>query len=107
MDLLLYHPDTGLLVACEAKSGRNVEAGQARKYAALDATTLVLASRLTLTQRVTPRVAILYACLDTHISTVRIGLEAVGIGCAILGVGDKKILIDRRDGQPPALDDVL
>lgn len=107
VDLVLYHEETALIVACEAKSGRNVEHDQAQKYARLDARTVVLASRVTLTRRITPRVAVLYACLDEHVATVRIGLEAAGIGCAIFGVGERVISVDRRDPQPEALDAVL
>jgi hypothetical protein len=47
VDVVLLHQDSLHLVLCEVKSGANVDPGQARRYAALDAAAVVQAGHVT------------------------------------------------------------
>ncbi len=107
IDLVLFNPESSLLVACEAKSGRNVENDQAEKYASLDATAVVQASQVTLTRRVRPRVIACYACKVQHLTTVRYGLNTLGLKFPIVAVDDMKITFDCPEAQPGPLNEVF
>jgi hypothetical protein len=107
IDLVLFNAELSLLVACEAKSGRNVEDDQAEKYASLDATAVVQASQVTLTRRVRPRVIACYACKTQHLTTVRYGLNTLGLKFPVVAVGDRKIVFDCPEVQPEPLNEVF
>ncbi len=107
IDLVLFDPESSLLVACEAKSGRNVEKDQAEKYASLDATAVVQASQVTLTRRVRPRVIACYACMAQHLTTVRYGLNTLGLKFPIVAVDGRNIVFDCPDAQPEPLNEVF
>lgn len=107
VDLVLYHPETALLVACEAKSGRTIKDGQATRYASLNPADLVQASHITLAQRLQPQVVVTYVCLAEHVGTVRDGLDTISVGFPVIGVSDRKIIFDLKDEQPEPLNSVL
>jgi hypothetical protein len=100
IDVLLFNRERSVLLACEAKSGANVEGPQAAKYRTLDARDVVLAGNVTLSNPVQPTVIPVYACLCEHIARIRRGLNEVELACPIVGVCPDHILFDLPDGSP-------
>jgi hypothetical protein len=86
VDAVLWHPEAGLLVAAEGKSGANVEPTQAAKYAALDAQNVVHASSVDVQGGSRPTVAVLYAVLEHNVARIRKGLAEAGVAAPVLGV---------------------
>ncbi len=100
VDVVLHHEETGLLLACEAKSGANVELAQARGYAALDAATLVQAASVTVRRRSELEVAVLYICLADNLGRIRNGLRRAGLTCGVLAVAEHEISLDAAEHAP-------
>ncbi|TDV52455.1 hypothetical protein [Actinophytocola oryzae] len=100
IDVLLFNRDRSLLLACEAKSGANVEAPQAAKYRLLDAQGIVLAGNITLSSPIQPSVVAVYACLCQHIDRIRLGLNEVNLHSPIVGVCHEHITFDLSDQVP-------
>lgn len=94
-DMVLFHAARSHLVLVEAKSGANIDDGQARRYAALDPIAVVQATGVTVTQRDELTVETTYACLDEQASRIRQGLERAGVHCALIQVADRSIKLDR------------
>ena len=65
VDILLFHPVTGLLVLVEAKSGANIEVEQARRYAAVTPQLAIQAAQVNVPHRVRPSVLVVYACSNS------------------------------------------
>lgn len=103
IDAVLFHPKHSLLVVCESKSGANVEAPQARKYAALDPSAVVKAARVTLTERITPTAVPLYVCQGQHYDRIKQGLASEEIECPVIGVSQDRIIFDCPDSTPEPL----
>ena|SRR6476469_835441 len=102
-DALLFNRERSVLLACEAKSGANVEPAQAAKYRELDAEAVVLAGNITLSSPVRPSVFPVYACQCEHIARIRRGLDEVELGCPIVGVCPDHILFDLPENTPEVL----
>jgi hypothetical protein len=94
IDVLLFHPERSILLACEAKSGSNIETSQARRYEALDASDVVLAANITLSKPVQPSVVPIYACLCDNIARIRQGLRVAELSFPIIGVCREHISFD-------------
>jgi hypothetical protein len=107
IDLLLVHDLTAHLVACEAKSGANVDAAQARKYACLDAQQVVLAGSVDLPRRIAPTVEPLFACLAPNSARIRTGLARAGVRAALVAVGPRSVTLENPDQAGRLLADAL
>lgn len=86
VDVVLFQSSSGLFVACESKSGANIEVEQARKYVRIDPKSLVDATSTDLSGA-RPTVSVLYACLAEHADRIRQGLTAAEVRVAVLAVG--------------------
>lgn len=100
IDVLLFNRERSVLLACEAKSGANVEALQAKKYRQLDAQAVVLAGNVTLSRQVQPTVVVVYTCLCEHVARIRRGLAEVDLNCPVVGVCPAHIVFDFSEGSP-------
>lgn len=97
IDALLVHRDTSHLVACESKSGANIDREQGGKYALLDAQDVRLAANVDLPTRTPPTVETLYLCLGQHADRIRQGLAAANLPFPVLSVASMAVkLLDRR-----------
>ncbi|GAA3460644.1 hypothetical protein ACFFSW_20885 [Saccharothrix longispora] len=94
VDAVLFHPEHSLVVLCECKSGANIEPGQARRYAAIDAGTAVNSARISLPRRVDPVVDVLYSCQGQHLPRIKQGLSAERITCTVIGVSPSGMIFD-------------
>lgn len=91
VDVLLAHDATSHLVACESKSGGNVEEDQARRYALLDAGAVRVAGSVTLPTRTPPTVEVLYLGLEPYGERLLRGLSAAGVDFPLLTVGGSTV----------------
>lgn len=94
VDIVLAHPRTGHLIACEAKSGGNVEEVQARRYQALEARTIVSGAFVTLRERVEPTLDVLYVALAAWADRITLGLSQAGPSFAVLAVHPDKLVLE-------------
>lgn len=107
IDVLLVHPATSHLVACESKSGANVDEEQTRKYVSLDARSVVLAGSVDLPTHTPPTVEPLYLCLAPHAPRVQQGLAAAEANLPVLSVAPTKIDLLNRRAASRLLSDAL
>lgn len=103
VDVVLLHEGSALFVACEAKSGRNVEERQARKYTTLDPVALTQATSVDLAGRTRPRVAALYVCLGENVSRIQQGLTAAGMQVPVLAIDPTSAMLRNREVGPGEL----
>lgn len=103
VDVLLVHDATSHLLACEAKSGANVEDAQARRYAALDAQQVVQAGAVNLPSRIAPTVEAVFVCLADHTVRIRTGLDRAEVQAAVLAVGPGRVSLDNPDAAGEVL----
>jgi hypothetical protein len=94
IDVVLAHPTTGHLIACEAKSGANVEEDQARRYRALEARTVVSGAFVTLRERVEPTLDVLYIALAASADRIALGLNQAGASFAVLAIHPDKLVLE-------------
>ncbi len=92
---------------CECKSGANVEAPQARKYAVIEPATVVNTVRITLTQRVEPTVVVLYICQGQHLARIKQGLDAEKLEFPVVGVSSTGMIFDCPQSTPKVLREAL
>src|SRR5690606_20505376 len=85
-DVVLANGATGHLVPAEAKSGSNIEEDQGKRYAALDARTVVRSTFVSVEERVEPSIEVLYACLDRYVDRVLLGLQKAELHFPVLSV---------------------
>jgi hypothetical protein len=107
IDVVLAHAQRSHLIACEAKSGSNVEEDQARRYGALEARTVVSGAFVTLHERVDPHVEVMYAALADHAARVALGLSRAGTPFPVLLVHPDKVTLENADQASPAIRDVF
>ena len=103
IDVLLTQERTGLLIACEAKSGANIDATQAAKYVSLDAQAVVLAGSVDLPDGVRPTVGVLYACQTDHVARIGFGLGRAGVAVPILAVDRAEVRLFHAEQAPESL----
>ena len=103
VDVVLAHTESGHLVLCEAKSGANVEAAQARAYAQLDPEAVVQAASVTLRTRERPTVEVVYVCLAEHADRIQLGLVAAELACPVLSVGMRSVQLLNGEAATAAL----
>ncbi len=91
VDVVLARASDGVLLVCEAKSGRNMDGEQARKYAVL--TTSEVVRQVAVTSVATPRVAVVYATLLQHRSSIAGNLAALALSVpvAVLGASSRRV----------------
>lgn len=94
VDVVLGHTGTGHLIACEAKSGSNIEVEQAKRYQSLEPRTLVRGASVTLRERVDPSVEVIYAAMSANADRVLYGLKEVGASFPVLKVCADKITLE-------------
>lgn len=107
VDVVLSHAEGGLLLACESKSGANIEPEQAKRYATLDPVALVLAASVDVKKRELPEVAVLYACLEEHAERIVFGLDKAGVNAPVLAVGRHTVRLLNPEAAPTLLADVF
>jgi len=107
VDVVLANPDTGHLVACEAKSGSNVEVAQARRYQALDARTVVRSAFVTLRQRVDPRLEVIYAAMAENRERMLLSLSEACVQFPLITVSRKEIALDNAEAASRMLQDAF
>jgi hypothetical protein len=94
VDVILAHPRTGHLIACESKSGGNIEVDQARRYKVLDAETVVRGAFVMLRERVQLKVEVLYAARAESVVRITYGLNQAEVPAAVLAVHADKITLE-------------
>ena len=89
VDALVYRREPDLIVLSEAKSGRNLECDQAKKYLAVDSSWLRRAGAIPPELRPVrdPAVCTLFVGREEHRSDLETGLEHLGISAPLLTVG--------------------
>jgi hypothetical protein len=107
IDVLLAQDRIGLLLACEAKSGANVDEEQAAKYAVLDPQAVVLAGSVDLPDGVRPSVAVLYVCQEQHADRILLGLSRAGVAFPVLAVEQNEVQLLNTAYAPESLAAVL
>lgn len=103
VDVVLAHPRTAHLIACESKSGGNIEAEQAQRYKVLEAQTLVRGAFVTLRERVQPRAEVLYAAQAGSADRITYGLIQAEVPAAVLAVHADKITLENAQAAGPEL----
>ncbi|MEU8076783.1 hypothetical protein AB0B31_15170 [Catellatospora citrea] len=94
IDSVLVHGASNHLVLGESKSGRNIEADQARKYAEVTPQDVVQVAFIG-TKRTTPFTReILYLCLKEHSTGIRTGLNAASLDYPIMSVSDDGVELE-------------
>lgn len=81
------HGETNLLLGLEAKSGGNVDEGQAKMLQSLTVRDVVRTGAVTLPSHVEPRLEIVYICLEECAERIGLGLGKVGWDPPVLAVG--------------------
>jgi hypothetical protein len=94
IDVVIANSANSHLLACESKSGNNIEAAQAKRYAALDGPTVVQAALVTLRERVEPLTEVVYACLGEHQERITLGLDSLGLSFPIIAVHASSITLE-------------
>lgn len=94
VDAVLLHEESVHLLLCEAKSGANVEPGQARRYGSISAEDVVQAGHVTLPRRGALTIETAYVCLADHLERVRVGLQDADLRCPILVVHESSIHLE-------------
>jgi hypothetical protein len=85
-DVVLFNASIGHLLVVEAKSGANIEEGQARRLAAIDPQALIIAGGITIPQAVQLRIETLFACLTKHAARITKGISAAGLATPVIAV---------------------
>jgi hypothetical protein len=98
-DVVLFNASIGHLLVVEAKSGANIEEGQARRLAAIDPQALVIAGGITIPQAVQLRSETLFACLTKHVARITKGISTARLTTPVLAVDANGALwAQRRPG---------
>ncbi|MGH8899539.1 MAG: hypothetical protein ACRDZ4_21565 [Egibacteraceae bacterium] len=91
LDVVAIHRQTNLLFGLEAKSGGNVDEGQAKMLQSITARDVVRTGAVTLPSRIEPRLEIAYICLEEHTQRIEFGLGKVGWDPPVLSVGTAQV----------------
>jgi hypothetical protein len=103
IDAVLFRADRNMLLAGEAKSGANVDMGQARRYDEVTPDATVLATAITIREPGDRQLQPVYVCLAENIDRVLLGLGEAGVAYPVLSVGDDHIEHHGADFVDPDL----
>ncbi|MFL6161794.1 MAG: hypothetical protein ACJ74U_06155 [Jatrophihabitantaceae bacterium] len=103
VDIVLFHPASSHFVLLEAKSGANIEDGQAARYAGVDAAAVVQSTGISVPRRDELSLEVAYVCLAENADRIRQGLATAAMTGALIVVAQDRIEFE-RDGQPTELD---
>jgi hypothetical protein len=103
VDVVLAHPQTSHLIACEAKCGSNVEVAQALCYRALDPRTVVRSAFVTLRQRVDPSLEVIYVAMAENKDRILLSLREAGVRFPLLTIHPGKISLENIEFASEAL----
>ncbi|MEV5555814.1 hypothetical protein AB0L44_19335 [Nonomuraea wenchangensis] len=103
IDAVLYSNVTNRLIACESKSGANIEREQAERYAALAVNNVVLGARVDMRGRASPSLDVLYVCQEQHVERITLGLGEIDLNVGVLAAGRTKIELHNADYACDAL----
>ena len=100
VDALMYRRSPDLVVACEGKSGRNIEDVQARRYMALDGTWLQRAGAIPPELRRASPLAVcaLFMGREEHRADLEAALRALNIAVPLLTVGSERVRLSATSG---------
>ena len=100
VDALMYRRSPDLVVACEGKSGRNIEDEQARRYMALDETWLQRAGAIPPELRRASPLAVcaLFMGREEHRADLEAALRALNIAAPLLTVGSERVRLSATSG---------
>lgn len=107
IDIVLAQPQTGHLIACEAKCGGNIDEDQGLRYQALEARTVVSGAFVTLQERVTPRLEVLYVGLADSADRILLGLNAANLPFPVLAVHSDKITLENIQNASSELQSIF
>jgi hypothetical protein len=107
IDGVLANRATGHLLACEAKSGNNVEVGQVGRYKALDARTVVRSTLVTLTTRVDPTLEVVYVAVEANRDRMLLSLSEADAAFPMISVSTTRIELCNREHAGLALSHAL
>lgn len=103
IDVVASRDHPAALLACEGKSGNNVEEPQAIKYKALTTDDV-----RRLTGRVSGPTHVVYACFEASLARIRLGLAKVGLDANILTISERRAqLIPSETGAELAFEELL
>lgn len=91
LDVVAIHSGMNLLLGLEAKSGGNIDEGQAKMLQSITARDVVRTGAVTLPSRVEPRLEIAYICLEERAQRIKLGLGKVGWDPPVLAVGPAQV----------------
>ena len=91
IDVVMFQPERNIVLAGEAKSGANVQAGQARRYGKLRADAVIQAASINVRTRRELRIQPLYCCPAENVVRVMKGLRVADVECPLLACNDKSI----------------
>ena len=90
-DAVMFHPLRNVVLVGEAKSGANVRTEQARRYAQLDAQSVVRAASITVQRPGEIRVQPVFCALSENAQRVLLGLDSVGLSFPVISFDDQRI----------------
>lgn len=99
VDGLAVSEADGIILACEAKSGDNIEAKQAEKYRTMTAYDVRRLQSLRFPAQ-NVNVVPMYACLEPGATGIRRGLAAAGLECPVLVVGEGSVRLETPPESP-------
>jgi len=97
VDVVLANPDTGHVIACEAKCGSNVEVDQAQRYQTLEARTVVRSAFVTLRQRVAPTLEVVYVGLAENKDRLLLSLAEAGVSFPMITTSRSEIALENAE----------
>lgn len=97
IDVVLFRSDRNIVLAGEAKSGANIDEGQARRYGRLDSDDVVVAAAITIRQAGDRHLQPLYVCLAENRVRILHGLGEAAVACPVLA-GDDSLI--EHHGEP-------
>lgn len=107
IDVVLANPNTGHVVACESKCGNNIEVAQARRYMALEASTVVRSAFVTLRQRVEPTLEVVYAGPAENRDRMLLSLSEAGVPFPMISISRSVVSLERPEAASELLRSAL
>lgn len=76
-DAVAWHPETGIFLVAEAKSGRNFDETQAVRYSGVTPEIVQRATKADIPRGVVPSVVVVYCVMEAALARIRVPLRAV------------------------------